>query len=92
MAVGRKTGGRRKGTANKSTRAAKDAIALFIDGNAHKLQGWLDAIEETDGAQAAFQCIVCVLEFHVPKMARVENTGDGGGPIIIQMTPTDAAL
>lgn len=42
---GRKTGGgSRKGIPNKATADARAAIALFVDNNAHRLQGWLDAI------------------------------------------------
>jgi len=29
---------------NKSTVAAREAIAMFVDGNAHRLQEWLDSI------------------------------------------------
>lgn len=39
-----KFGGRAKGTSNKSTLAAREAIAAFVDGNAHRLQAWLDEI------------------------------------------------
>lgn len=39
-----KTGGRRPGVANKSTREAREAIAAFVDGNAHRLQDWLDRV------------------------------------------------
>jgi hypothetical protein len=33
-----------------------------------------------------------MIEYHVPKLARTEVTGEGGGPVIIQATPTDDAL
>lgn len=89
MAVGHKTGGRRAGTPNKATRAAKEAIALFVDGNAWRLQGWLEEIEKMDGALAAANFFVRVLEFHVPKLARIEATGEGGGPMIVQMLKYD---
>jgi hypothetical protein len=36
--------GRPKGTPNKSTALAREAIAKFVDGNSHKLQEWLDEI------------------------------------------------
>lgn len=37
-------GGRPKGIPNKATRAAREAIAMFVDGNAHRLQEWLDKV------------------------------------------------
>lgn len=38
--------GRTPGTLNKVTLTAKAAIAEFVDGNAHRLTGWLDAVAE----------------------------------------------
>ena len=72
--------GRPKGLPNKSTQAAREAIAAFVDGNADRLQGWLDEIHKEKGAQAAWDCMVDVLEYHVPKLARQEVTGPNGGP------------
>lgn len=39
-------GGRPKGVPNKATRAAREAIAAFVDGNAHRLQKWLDEVAD----------------------------------------------
>jgi|TARA_R110000823_G_C15628229_1_gene468394 hypothetical protein len=36
--------GRAVGTQNKITLTAKQAIAEFVDGNAHRLTGWLDQV------------------------------------------------
>jgi hypothetical protein len=80
MAKGQKTGGRVAGTPNKATAAAREAIARFVDGNADRLQGWLDEIAEEKGAQAAFDCFSSLLEYHVPKLQRTETTGADGGP------------
>lgn len=80
MAKGKKTGGRQAGTPNKSTQAAREAIARFVDGNSDKLQEWLDQIASEKGPQAAFECFASMLEYHVPKLARTETTGQDGGP------------
>lgn len=80
MAKGQKTGGRVAGTPNKATAAAREAIARFVDGNADRLQGWLDEIAEEKGAQAAFDCFSSLLEYHVPKLQRTETTGPDGKP------------
>ena len=78
-----KTGGRSVGTPNKSTALAREAIAKFVDGNADKLQEWLDAIamNEKLGPKVAFDCFMQVAEYHVPKLARVEQVGDASAPI-----------
>lgn len=44
MAIGQKTGGRQAGTPNKATKEARQAIASFVEGNAHRLTGWLDDV------------------------------------------------
>ena len=86
MAKGVKTGGgSRKGSPNKATVAAREAIAAFVDGNADKLQGWLDEIAKEKGAQAAFDTFTTLLEYHVPKLARHETTGYDGGPVKVEI-------
>ena len=65
----------------KASLAAREAIARFVDGNSERLQGWLDQIAERDGPRAAFQCVVDLIEFHVPKLARRELVGVEDGPL-----------
>ena len=38
------SGGRPPGIPNKATRAAREAIAAFVDDNAERMQEWLDAV------------------------------------------------
>ena len=70
--------GRPKGSPNKSTALAREAIAKFVDGNADKLQQWLDeiAMNEKLGPKVAFDCFMQVAEYHVPKLARTEQIAD----------------
>ena len=88
----RNKAGRPKGVPNRVTANAREAIARFVDGNAGKLNGWLDQIAEEDGAKAAFTCFMDVVEYHVPKLARLEHTGKDGGPVVVSATPLDQAL
>ena len=69
----------------KTTVAARQAIAAFVDGNADKLQGWLDEIAKEKGAQAAFDTFTTLLEYHVPKLARHETIGNDGGPVKVEI-------
>lgn len=91
--------GRPKGTPNRSTADARAAIALFVDNNAHRLTGWLDAVASGDAANdikpnpaKAFEMFQSVIEYHVPKLARTEVTGANGGPVVISATSLDEQL
>ena len=84
--LGKPGPGRPKGSPNKATAQAREAIARFVDGNADRLQGWLDEIHAEKGAEAAFKCFSDLLEYHVPKLARHEHSGPDGGKIEIEAT------
>jgi hypothetical protein len=75
--------GRVAGVPNKATAKAREAIAAFVDGNADRLQTWLDQIasDERYGPKTAFECFMAVAEYHVPKLARQEHVGADNGPI-----------
>jgi hypothetical protein len=83
--------GRKKGIPNKATAQAREAIALFVDGNAHRLTEWLDQVangyEDTKPNPAkAFELFQSVVEYHVPKLARTELTGKDDGPVEMVVT------
>jgi hypothetical protein len=89
----KKAGGRVAGTPNKTTQQAREAIALFVDGNAHRLTEWLDevanGVPEKDikpNPAKAFELFQSVVEYHVPKLARTEITGADEGPIEMVVT------
>lgn len=63
--------GRPKGTPNKATTQAREAIARFVDANTERLQGWLDDIAKEDPL-AAFECVTKIIEYHVPKLQRTD--------------------
>lgn len=90
--------GRRKGVPNKSTTLAREAIAAFVDANTPRLERLLDKIEQglvkkdKDGEilgylvepdpKGAFDAITKVMEYHLPKLARVDNTHSGEQKVI----------
>jgi hypothetical protein len=86
--------GRPKGLPNKATQNARDAIARLVDGNAHRLEGWLDEIaaDEKQGPIAAWRCMMDVIEYHIPKLARTEINGTLKVGVTIQATPHDESL
>ncbi len=67
-----KAGGGRKGVPNKATLLAREAIASFVDGNAHRLAKWLDEIA-ADSPKDAFNSFMSVVEYHIPKLARTDH-------------------
>ena len=84
--------GRKAGVPNKSTTQAREAIAKFVEDNAHKMEEWLTAVaegkqdEETKkwlvapNPEKAFGMLQTVMEYHVPKLARTEVVGDEKAP------------
>jgi hypothetical protein len=84
--------GRPKGSPNKSTAMAREAIAQFVEGNAHKMQEWLEQVaigvkNDDDkfivlpNPEKAFGMLQSVMEYHLPKLARTEHTGDEDQPV-----------
>ena len=55
-------------------------FALFVTKNLPQLQGWIERVAEKD-PQAATRLVLDAAEYHVPKLARTELTGEGGGPV-----------
>jgi len=72
--------GKPKGTLNKATRDVREAIARFAEGNAEQFAEWIVKVAETDPAKAA-DLYLKAIEYHIPKLARSEVTGPGGGPV-----------
>jgi hypothetical protein len=71
---------------------AREAIAKFVDGNAHKMEEWLvqvatgvkndeDKYIVLPNPEKAFGMLQSVMEYHVPKLARTEVVGDEDQPM-----------
>lgn len=73
--------GSRKGIPNVATSNARAAIAMFVDRNASRLEGWLDQVAEENPAKA-FEMFQSVVEYHIPKLARTELSGADGKDLI----------
>ncbi len=78
MARGKKTGGRKKGTPNRTTQAAKDAIAQAAQelGGSDRLVAW--AKEDPANERVFWGTIY-------PKLLPVQLSGEDGGPLTIQL-------
>lgn len=75
--------GRRVGQISKSTERVREAIALFAEDNAPKLAAWLAEIEDP---AKRIELYLRAIEYHVPKLARTEHVGEGGGPMKITIS------
>lgn len=86
---GPKYGGRKKGTPNRATGQAREAIARMIDDTAPNFIGWMMEIDDP-----AKRCDVWLraAEYHIPKLARTEVTGGDGGPVVVRLSEYDEAL
>ena len=73
MANGVKTGGRTKGTPNKSTAEVREAIAAFASANVEQMGDWLNAI---DSPEKKLDLFLRAIEYHIPKLARQDITGE----------------
>lgn len=84
MAKGKKTGGRKAGVPNKVTADVRVSIALLAENNIDRVQGWLERGAKRNPLGAA-KVFAQLLEYHVPKLSRAEQVGDGGGPLTIKV-------
>lgn len=95
MNAPKKGAGRPMGSPNKATADARQAIASFVDGNAHRLTSWLDQVaqgvqnDEGDyvvppNPAKAFDMFQSVVEYHIPKLARMEHSGSDTNPVVIE--------
>jgi hypothetical protein len=85
--------GRPKGSPNKTATAVKDAIKALADGNAHKVQEWLDLValgNESLGIKPAPDKAVDLwlkmLEYNIPKLGRTEVTGKDGDDVKVSVS------
>lgn len=74
--------GRKPGTPNKVTADVREIFKGIMERNAERVEGWIQAVGDTDPYKAT-DLILRLAEYHVPKLARTELTGEGGGPVVI---------
>jgi hypothetical protein len=85
--------GRPKGCENKTTADVRKTIALMAERNVEKFEGWMLTVAKTDPHKAA-TLFLQAIEYHIPKLARSEVSGNNGGPIqtesTVILTPDEA--
>lgn len=66
--------GRMKGVPNAITKTTREIIQAVIDGNASKVQGWLDRVATKNPAKAV-SLFAKLAEYVIPKLQRTELSG-----------------
>lgn len=84
MATGTKTGGRTKGTVNKTTAELREKFSLLLDNNFDKLQSDIDLLEPKD----RIKTILELAKFVVPTLRAIElstENENGINPVVINL-------
>ncbi len=82
--------GRPAGTPNRATSEVREAFARLVEGNADKLQEWLEATADKDPGKA-IDLVAKLAEFIIPKLSRSELRGaDGDGRLVIHIVKQGA--
>jgi hypothetical protein len=70
------------------SQVANGVKSTYVDSRGKRKEFWL---VKPDPAKA-LDSAMSMAEYHIPKLARTEVVGDGGGPVVIRSTPVDEAL
>ena len=68
---GNKTGGRKKGIPNKTTKEIRESFQCFVEDNVDNFQEWLERVAETNPAKA-IELVNNMSEYILPKLSRSE--------------------
>lgn len=74
--------GKPKGTLSKVTVDVRQAIAVFAQANVENMSVWLNEIEDPAKRMDLY---LRAIEYHLPKLGRLEHTGHDGGPVEINV-------
>lgn len=90
MALGKKTGGRRKGVRNKVTQVR---VAEIAASGLMPLDYILNVMRDEEAEPCRRDDMAKAAAPYVhPKLATIEHTGEGGGPVQVTIKGDDASL
>lgn len=81
-----KTGGRTKGTPNKTTAEIREAFNELISSKLPELSKWMDEVAK-DNPEKALEIIIKFSDFIIPKLQRTEIKSQSEWPQITIHTP-----
>jgi hypothetical protein len=76
--------GRPKGSPNKLHAATKETVKAFVDEKAHRIGELWDDVAEVDKAKA-IALWGQIAEYVLPKLGRLEHSGEDGGPVKVSL-------
>jgi hypothetical protein len=76
--------GRQRGTPNKTTAKSRALFAHAFEALSGDFERWVRQLAKED-LRAACEAILALAEYHVPKLGRLEHTGEGGGPVVVRL-------
>lgn len=79
----KKHGGIKKGT-KRLTGTTKEMIRAFVDENWAEAQAIYERVKKHSPVKA-IDLLIKATEYTEPKLARTEQTGPGGGPIVVEL-------
>lgn len=84
--------GRKPGVPNKMTTKFRETVTKLLEDNKDNFAKWLKQVAEGDAASEtkpnpgkAIDILANLAEFAAPRLARTEHTGDGGGPLSVEI-------
>lgn len=88
---GKPSPGRPKGVPNKATQEFRQTITALLEKNASNVDLWLQQVAEGHGEKGpqpekALDLLAKLAEYAAPKLARHEHMGEGGGPLVVEIT------
>jgi hypothetical protein len=89
---GHTLGGRPPGPPSGSHAELRKKLSAFAERHYERIDQWLLAAAEKNPADA-FRLYLDLCEFCLPKLARIEATGEDGGPLVVNILrfkPEDA--
>lgn len=90
--------GRPKGAVNAVTKEFRETVTKLLEKNSENVGIWLQSVADGNGnpdkadPAKALDLLAKLAEYAAPKLARVEHTGEGGGPVVVRASPLDELL
>lgn len=69
--------GKPKGATDKETKILRETINQFVEHNTDCFQKWVDQVEKKN-PERAFEMVIKLMEFSIPKLKAIELSGPGG--------------